>query len=57
MQNMKIQREGPAGWAGFESMFIDWKPPPPILNRLSDVLLPSIEKLHAFGKGELSIEP
>ncbi len=33
-----VQREGPAGWAGFESMFIDWKPPPLIPDRLSDVL-------------------
>jgi hypothetical protein len=34
-----MQREGPVGWAGFESMFIDWKPPPPILDRLSNVLV------------------
>jgi hypothetical protein len=24
-----MQRDGPAGWAGFESMFIDWKTPSP----------------------------
>jgi hypothetical protein len=52
-----LQREGPVGWAGFESMCIDWKPSPPILDQLSNVLPPSIEKLHALGKGELSIEP
>jgi hypothetical protein len=33
-----MQREGPARWAGLESMFIDWKPPTPILDWLSDVL-------------------
>jgi hypothetical protein len=33
-----MQREGPAGRAGFESMFIDWNPPPPILDWLSNVL-------------------
>ncbi len=52
-----MQREGPAGQAGFESMFIDWKPPPPIPDWLSDVVPPSIEKLYALGKGELLIEP
>jgi hypothetical protein len=36
--------------AGLESMFIDWKPPPPIPDQLSDVLPPSIEKLNALGK-------
>ena len=33
-----MQREGPASQAGFESMFIDWESPPPIPDRLSDVL-------------------
>ncbi len=47
-----MQREDPARWAGFKSMFIDWKLPPLILDWLADVLPPSIEKLHAFGKGE-----
>ena len=32
-------------------MFIDWKKnPPPIPDQLSNVLPPSIEKLHALGK-------
>ena len=33
-----MQREGPPGWSGFESMFIDWKPHPPIPDWLSDVI-------------------
>jgi hypothetical protein len=43
-----MQREGPAGRAGFESMFIDWTPPPLIPDWLSNVLPPSIKKLHVL---------
>ena len=45
--------------AGFESMYIDCKKTlPPIPDRLSDVLPPSIEKLHALGKesSQLNLE-
>jgi hypothetical protein len=49
-ETCNMQREGPAGRAGFELMFIDWKPPPPISDRLSNVLPPSIEKLNALRK-------
>jgi hypothetical protein len=52
-----MQWVGLARWVGLESMFIDWKPPPLIPDRLSNVLPLSIEKLYALGKRELSIEP
>ncbi len=28
-ETCNMQRDGPAGWAGFESMFLDWKTPSP----------------------------
>ncbi len=49
-----MQREGPAGWAGFESMFIDWKPPPPIPDWLSDVLPGRVWGFFTFYELELS---